>query len=172
MTFSEFINSFLDEYLEKGAMNNFSVFVCRQDGHLVYNRDHMNMGVEQSAIGALLGGVWQAASTLASFIPNAEENEPEQNVFRLSFDTSSKGIYILPFLHDGEKYSLGLLYKDEINPGFLKSRLRDLLMKMTLEMGNLKLKRIKTGKNYLFNDITDEEMDKVFNIHGADRCHS
>ena len=174
MTFSEFINDFLNEYLEKGAMNNFSVFVCRQDGQLVYNQDHMNMGVEKSSIGALLGGVWQAATTLASFIPNADENENqiEQNIFRLSFDTSRKGIYILPFMHDNEKYSLGLLYKDEVNPGFLKSRLRDLLMKMTVEMGNLKLKKIKTSKNYLFSDITDEEMDKVFNINGADRCHS
>jgi hypothetical protein len=168
MTFAEFINEFLDEYLESKNMKNFSVFVCRQDGHLVYNRDHMKMGVEHSSIGALLGGVWQAATTLASFIPSDEK----QDLFRLSFDTSSKGIYILPFEQNNEHYSLGLLYKNEVNPGFLKSKLRDLLMKMTIDMGRLNLKEIKSNKGFMFSDITDEEMDRVFKINGDDRCHS
>jgi hypothetical protein len=168
ITFSEFVTSFLDEYLVSGKLNNFSVFVCRQDGHLIYNRDHMDMGVEHSSVGALLSGVWQAATTLASFIPQDEKRD----IFRLSFDTSSHGIYILPFEQGEEQYSLGLLYKNEVNPGFLKSRLRDLLMKMTIEMSNLKLKEIKTNKDFLFNDITDEEMDRVFTIRGADTCHS
>jgi hypothetical protein len=168
VTFATFITEFLDEYLEAGTMKNFSVFVCRQDGHLVYNRDHMNMGVEHSSIGALLGGVWQAATTLASFIPQEEK----QDLFRLSFDTSSQGIYILPFEQNEEKYSLGLLYKNEVNPGFLKSRLRDLLMRMTTEMSKVNLVEIKSNKGYLFSDITDEEMDRVFKINGDDRCHS
>lgn len=167
-SFTEFINEYLNEYLEAGALKNFSVFVCRQDGHLLYNRDYMNMGVESSSIGALLGGVWQAATTLASFIPR-EDND---GIYRLSFDTSDQGIYILPFDHEGESYSLGLLYKNEINPGFLKSRLRDLLMKMNLELDSLDFEKVTTRDGFLFDNITDEEMDKVFNINGGDRCHS
>jgi hypothetical protein len=168
LTFTEFVNAFLDEYLETGAMTNYSVFVCREDGHLVYNRDHMKMGVKHSSIAALLGGVWQAASTLASFITKEEK----QDLFRLSFDTSSQGIYILPFEQNNEKYSLCLLYKNEINPGFLKSRLRELLMRMTGEMKCLNLKELRSNKGFMFSDITDEEMDKVFNINEDDRCHS
>ncbi len=164
----EFIKSYLDEYLSSGALKNFSVFVCREDGHLLYNRDYMNMGISYSSVGALLGGVWQAATTLASFIPNSETD----GIYRLSFDTSSEGIYILPFELVGEHYSLGLLYRDEMNPGFIKSRLRDLLMKMTIEIEKTKFKTVSLREGYLFDNITDEEMDNVFRVNGEGSCHS
>lgn len=151
------MNDYLDEYLSGGALDRFSVFVCRQDGVILYKRDGIGLSVSHASVGALLGGVWQAASTLASFLPENEKKE----IFRLSFDTSSTGVYILPFQMKKDDYYLGLLYNDEMNPGFIKNRLRDLMMRLEEHLSEIS-EETKDPKDLLFENITDDEIEAMF----------
>jgi hypothetical protein len=154
---SEMID-YLDEYLSGGALDRFSVFVCRQDGVVLYKKDGIGLSVSHSSVGALLGGVWQAASTLASFLPESEKKE----IFRLSFDTSSTGVYILPFQMKNNDYYLGLLYNDELNPGFIKNRLRDLMMRLEEYLAEFAEEARKEENDILFENITDDEIEAIF----------
>ena len=154
---SEMID-YLDEYLSGGALDRFSVFVCRQDGVVLYKKDGIVLSVSHSSVGALLGGVWQAASTLASFLPESEKKE----IFRLSFDTSSTGVYILPFQMKNNDYYLGLLYNDELNPGFIKNRLRDLMMRLEEYLAEFAEEARKEENDILFENITDDEIEAIF----------
>ncbi|TNF28923.1 MAG: hypothetical protein EP319_08105 [Deltaproteobacteria bacterium] len=154
---SEMID-YLDEYLSGGALDRFSVFVCRQDGVVLYKKDGIGLSVSHSSVGALLGGVWQAASTLASFLPESEKKE----IFRLSFDTSSTGVYILPFQMKNNDYYLGLLYNDELNPGFIKNRLRDLMMRLEEYLAEFAEEARKEENDLLFENITDDEIEAIF----------
>jgi len=153
---SEMID-YLNEYLSDGALDRFSVFVCRQDGVILYKKDGIGLSVSHASVGALLGGVWQAASTLASFLPENEKRE----IFRLSFDTSSTGVYILPFQMKKEDFYLGLLYNDEMNPGFIKNRLRDLMMRLEDHLSEIS-EETKEQKELLFENITDDEIEAIF----------
>lgn len=155
---------FLEEFLTSGTLNRFSVFVCRQDGVILFKKDGIGLKVNHSSVGALLGGVWQAASTLASFLPNKANREP----FRLSFDTSSTGVYILPFEMGKTDYYMGLLYFDEVNPGFIKNRLRDLLMRLEDYLTSAKKMDSdpENEESLLFENITDDEIEKLFSNSG------
>ncbi|MCO4792920.1 MAG: hypothetical protein KC493_04365 [Bacteriovoracaceae bacterium] len=159
---NELIN-FLNEYLSTSALDRFSVFACRQDGVILYKRDGIGLSVDHSSVGALLGGVWQAANTLASFLPEQEKKE----IFRLSFDTSSSGIYILPFELNNTDYYIGLLYSDEVNPGFIKNRLRDLMMRLEEYLGlTISFEPEKEENERLFENITDDEIETMFSQTG------
>lgn len=153
---------YLDEYLSGGALDRFSVFVCRQDGVVLYKKDGIGLSVSHSSVGALLGGVWQAASTLASFLPESKKRE----IFRLSFDTSSTGVYILPFQMKSNDYYLGLLYNDELNPGFIKNRLRDLMMRLEEYLAEFAEEARKEENELLFENITDDEIEAIFSHTG------
>jgi hypothetical protein len=150
--------AFLDEFLTGGALERYSIFACRQDGVIIYKKDGIGLSVSHSSIGALLGGVWQAASTLASFLPQKNTKE----IFRLSFDTSATGIYIVPFQMKGDDYYLGLLYSDELNPGFIKNRLRDLMMRLEEHLSLFEEEKKKQVDQNLFENITDDEIEAMF----------
>lgn len=147
-------------------LNRFSFFLIRQDGVILY-QNKKNLKINAHSVGALLGGVWQASSALTEFIPG-KKRELE---FRLSFDTSSEGIYIVPIDFEAEKFYLGLIYHNEVNPGLLKSKMRDIATSLSqfLNMEKLNEKLDKSvGSNKveekLFNDITDAEMDHIFSF--------
>lgn len=146
-------------------LNRYSFFLIRYDGVVLYHNNNLGDSLSRSSIGALLGGVWQAARALADFIPEKESKEG----FRLSFDTSSQGVYIVPITVGAEELYLGLIYHGEVNPGFIKNKMRE----MGLNFGTFLEQELKEsfGKNqtksegtnnYLFGDITDSEMDRLF----------
>jgi hypothetical protein len=146
-------------------LNRYSFFLIRYDGVVLYNNNNLGNSLSKSSIGALLGGVWQAARALADFIPKEESKEG----YRLSFDTSSQGVYIVPITVGAEELYLGLIYHDEVNPGFIKNKMRE----MATSFGEFLEQELKEsfGKNqvrsnenndFLFGDITDTEMDRLF----------
>lgn len=151
-------------------VKRFSFFMIRYDGVILYHNNNLGGSLSQSSIGALLGGVWQAAKALASFIPKEESAEG----YRLSFDTSSQGIYIVPIPFDGEEMYMGLIYHDEVNPGFIKNKMREMaasfgeylneVMKDTTGSSKKALKPVLEKVDYLFADISDAEMDKLFSF--------
>jgi len=164
--FPKLVQDFFLEHADINQLKSSSLFLCRQDGVPIYHNKGLGHNVSEASIGALLGGIWQAAKALASFIPSHEQTD----VYRLSFDTSSKGIYIVPTIVDGQDYYLGLIYFEEVNPGFVKSRLRDLSYRFVDYMESRIQKVIPIEKTsnegFLFDDISDDEMDQLFTISG------
>lgn len=145
-------------------INRYSFFLIRYDGVVLYHNENLANSLSKSSIGALLGGVWQAAKALADFIPKEEAEEG----YRLSFDTSSQGVYIVPITVGKEELYLGLIYHDEVNPGFIKNKIREMAtsfgeyLEQELKESYSK-KQMNDGKNsFLFGDITDSEMDQLF----------
>ena len=162
-----FVKNFFDSCEIDEKINRFSFFMIRGDGVVLYSNNNSTSKMDKSSIGALLSGVWQASKALSTFIPT---NEAE-DVFRLSFDTSSQGIYIVPVQSEIEELYLGLIYHEEINPGFLKNKMREMALSFSVYLSNelktnsdLISKPSKTiNKNeYLFSDISDAEMDQMF----------
>lgn len=158
-----FSRRYFEEYSEISQLRDCSLFMTRQDGVLVYHKNGLGDKLDPSAVGALLGGVWQAAQALVSFIPNHQD----ASNFRLSFDTSSQGLYVQPLFVRDELYYLGLLYSEEVNPAMIKSKLRILTqnfikyLESELETASVTTSQ-STNDSYLFSNITDEEMDKLF----------
>ncbi len=157
-----------DFFKSKESELPFYTCVFRNDGVVIYKNSSK---IDESSIGALMGGVWQAATALASFIP--EEKKIQNNhseIFRFSFDTSSSGIYILPLKFDKFEYYLGVIYCNEINPGFLKNKMRDLSLKFFAHVSERykpENKTVTTSRSqFLFTEISDEEIDKMFGIVG------
>ncbi|WP_127715379.1 hypothetical protein [Halobacteriovorax sp. HLS] len=149
---------FFTEVADVNQLKNSSLFLCRSDGVPLYVKNELSTDFDSSSVGALLGGVWQAARAMASFIPNSTERD----IFRLSFDTSDKGIYIVPISLGNEEVYLGMIYFEEVNPGQIKSKLRD----MSWRLSDFWALTSKNSDNMidstLFNNITDEEMDNLF----------
>ena len=95
------------------------IFILKNDGQIIHRYPDFK---DDSSVGALMGGVWQAAMTLTQFM----DKDIEKHDFRLGFDTASTGVYILPFTGNKYDFYIGLLYKDKVNPAQLKNNLRGL----------------------------------------------
>ncbi len=151
--------SHLDVFLKS------SLYLVRRDGLVLYSSGSERKEETQS-IGALLGGLWQAAEALSGFVPDAKlDREP----FRLSFDSSSKGIFVLPLVLGKEDYFISVIFNETINPAPLKNKLRSLKNHLKEFEEKIILKENKPNfesDNYLFQNITDEEMDNIFSYHG------
>ena len=135
------------------------LFVCRADGVLIYFEKGRNKkALEQDSIGALVGGVWQAARELSRFIPNSGK----ECDYRLSFDTSSEGLSIHPVTIVGEDYYLGCIFDNELSPGLIKNKLKRMARNLEETLEDVKI--IEEPQNQLFENITDDEMDDIFSV--------
>lgn len=167
----KYVESFFQSCEIDAKINRFSFFMIRYDGVVLYHNNNMGNSLSKSSIGALLGGVWQAAKALADFIPKEKRNEG----YRLSFDTSEQGIYIVPIECEHEELYLGLIYHDEVNPGFIKSKMREIAGSfseyLNHEMQDHEKQKVtaqtaKSSAEFLFGDISDAEMDRLFAFAG------
>lgn len=137
------------------------VVVMRHDGISIYsNTDDSH---QTASIGALVSGLWQAAESLSSFIK--DKNNFQE--FRLSFDTSESGLYVLPFLVKEQTYYLCSIYKDVQNPGKLKRHLITLRSSLEVYLSDFSFDSEENRKGYLFNEISDDEMDRLFSFGEA-----
>jgi hypothetical protein len=163
----KYVEGFFKSCEVDNKINRYSFFLIRQDGVVLYHNNDLGNSLSKSSIGALLGGVWQASKALSEFIPKNENDE----IFRLSFDTSSQGIYIIPIKVYDEELFLGLIYFDEVNPGLVKNKIRDMANSLSEYLHfelksqlNKKSSSKKPESDFLFQDITDAEMDKLFSF--------
>lgn len=162
----KFVNAFFESCEIDKTLSRYSFFLVRADGVVLYHNENLVKGINKASIGALLGGVWQASKALSDFIPQKNESD----VFRLSFDTSSQGVYIIPISVFQEEFYLGLIYHGEVNPGFLKNKIRELAYAFSEYMHrelkqSVKNSSIERSKSeFLFNDISDAEMDRIFHF--------
>lgn len=138
------------------------LFVTRDDGITIYDSIQDNT---TNSVAALVSGVWQASEALMGLV--AQQNEAMD--FRLGFDTSSQGIYLFPFTLSGKRYFLGAIYNDCLNPGQLKRQIALIKeeMERLFEAEPLPKKTMVTSRQgYLFQDISDEEIDRLFSLGG------
>lgn len=135
------------------------IAVVRDDGTVLFSNSQDVMMA--SNIGALSSGVWQAAHQLISYIGDSPSGD-----FRLSFDSSCSGIYLTPIKLNKTSGFLCCLYKDEVNPGKLKRKVRQVvdLLNAYVEIEKKNLVEYGNNDKYLFDNITDEEMDSLFGM--------
>ncbi|MDD0854671.1 hypothetical protein HBN50_16275 [Halobacteriovorax sp. GB3] len=155
------IEDYFENVVQLDWLDDFAIIFARRDGVPLYSQSSFSDDIEKDSIGALVSGVWQAARSLVDFLPADDESD----IFRLSFDTSSRGIYLLPVMHKGDEYQLGIIYRNMVNPGAMKSKLRIIRNELELfldEVFNGEEESLK--EDYLFEDITDDEMDNLFSF--------
>ncbi len=147
------------------------LFVTREDGITIYDSIQ---DATTTSVSALVSGVWQASEALMGLV---HKNQDAMD-FRLGFDTSSQGIYLFPFTLFEKRYFLGAIYHDCLNPGQLKRQVA--MIKEELERAlqgenethanqppKLPAKpKQNTREGYLFQEITDEEIDRLFSPGG------
>ena len=132
--------------------------VVRNDGIVLYsNSDNFS---ESSSIGALVGGLWQAAQSLSSIV----SDKSDVLDFRLSFDTSNQGIYILPFNINKKDFYICAIYDDVNNPALLKRHLRNLKDNLSDYLLECCSQNDDIKQDFLFDNITDEEMNNLFSF--------
>lgn len=141
---------------------NCRLFVTREDGITIYDsvQDHTT-----TSVAALVSGVWQASEALVNLVHKQEEVME----FRFGFDTSSQGIYLFPFGLGGKRYFLGAIYQDCLNPGQLKRQIALIKEEMDrlFELDPVPQKLVSSARQgYLFTDISDEEIDRLFSLGG------
>jgi len=139
------------------------LFVTREDGITIYDSVQNNT---TTSVAALVSGVWQASEALIGLV----HKEQEGMDFRLGFDTSSQGIYLFPLQLKGKRYFLGAIYHNCINPGLLKRQVSLIKEEMDRLFNHAFVDEeetdVVTRGGYLFQDISDEEMDRLFSLGG------
>ena len=159
------LNNIKDILSQKAHEIQARIFLTREDGIMVHDSqtDHTSQSVC-----ALVSGVWQASEALMGL------TGPEQDImeFRFSFDTSSQGVYLFPLRIQGKKYFIGAIYNNCLNPGWLKRQITILKNKINevdlADEFNSKITATiqNDRQGYLFNNISDDEMDRLFSIGG------
>lgn len=152
---------------KKESVLKARLFFVRNDGISIYDSGHDD---STQAVGALSGGLWQAAEALMNMI-DAKTGPME---FRLGFDTSSQGVMIVPVNFQGTTYFLGAIYHQCLNPALLKRQVIQLQDELEKNLLTIKTKTTKkvaprvttTRAGYLFDYISDEEMDRLFSLGG------
>lgn len=144
-------------------LNQGSVAVLRSDGIVLYyysNNDSDEKSL--SSYFVLAAGAWQASNEIRSHV-NLGDNE---EIFRFSFDTSSQGVYVLSIDVHETNYLLVSTYKNEVNPGQIKSKLRLVRdgLKQHLALNEKMTEAEKEEQNKLFANITDDEIEKLFSV--------
>ena len=158
-TVTQKIKSILDPKLSGLSAR---LFVTREDGITIYDSVQDNT---TTSVAALVSGVWQASEALMNLV--YQQNDVRE--FRLGFDTSSQGIYLFPFSLTGKRYFLGAIYSECLNPGQLKRQIALIKeeMERTFEAEPLPKKAVASVRQgYLFQDISDAEMDRLFSLGG------
>jgi len=156
----EFMQKIKDYFARlEDAFDNESIVLLRSDGIALYSKI-AHEKLDANTIGALTSGLWQAASTLGAQCVKSSARE-----FRLSFDTSGSGIYVLPIKFNEEELYLCALYDNLINPALFKRNLQIIASSLeeTLK-GPQKKMNAKSREEFLFDQISDEEMDSLFNF--------
>ena len=150
-----------DAFARFSPTGDTKLFVVRRDGLMVWEK---KAGPQSQALAALCSGVWEAAFAMAQ----AAGTTTAPNGFRLVFDDAAAGVLVFPLTVDSTIYYLGSVYSDCTNPGRLRRQIQNLResveenLKSTSEARTTQTKLTSEREGYLFKDITDAEMDRLF----------
>lgn len=151
-------------FYQDQTLIDFHFFIARNDGILLYQNSARELA---APAGALTCGLWQAAESLSKIFSLNSQDE-----FRLSFDSSEQGLYVLKFNFNHQDFYFGLLFQEEANPGMLKAKTRQMLVSLEKflnkqNVASINNKLLDVRKSYLFSEITDREMDALFSTTGV-----
>ena len=151
----------IEEYFKKYGDNlrTCKYAVVRKDGIVLHSNTDSN---EAATIGALASGVWQASESLTQLF------EKDNGVYRMSFDTSSRGVYILPVKTKEDEFYFSCIYRKVTNPAKLKRLLQMHRANLLSFLDENEVMKSEVKTKYLFDDITDDEIDHLFSFAEAE----
>ena len=160
MSLVDHLHKFFTDNDLKNWPSSRSVIILRSDGQILFH--YPSVREEETSLGVLMSGAWQALMVLSGPI----DTNMEEKSFRLSFDTSDTGIFMLPFQKQNNGLYMGVLYRKEVNSGKLKNSLRRLRDDLDTHLSSLTSLK-KADKTVSFEDITDDEVDQMFSHIGC-----
>lgn len=101
----ELIHGFFKEYADLRGLKDAAIIITRRDGVPLYAHKGYSAKWSVQTASALVGGMWQAAETLTQFIPLNDKEE-----FRFSYETSTRGIFIVELMGDFDSLYLTYMY--------------------------------------------------------------
>jgi hypothetical protein len=141
------------------------LFMTRDDGITIFDSIQNDT---TTSVAALVSGVWQASEALMGLV----KAESDVISFRLGFDTSSEGIFLVPLNIEGKRYFLGAIYTNKVTPGVLKRQVA--MIKNEFDQTFEQHKAVKKitrreseREGFLFQDISDAEIDRLFSLGGV-----
>lgn len=160
--FSAMADSFFLQNQNKLKHNDLKIIIFRNDGTVLHCSSKIER-TELASMGALLGGLWQSARQLSTFVVASETDID----FRLSFDNSANGVYVIPM----KGFMIATLYSQTINPGKLKQEIKKLAIRFQDFLEEDRSRSIKKDSKIkkaglLFNNISDDEVDNLFSFIG------
>ena len=107
------LHSLVTNFAHFHAFSSSHLYLVRGDGLILYSSGEKRQGETQS-VGALLGGLWQAAEALSgqASLASLKKSTLETAPFHLSFGSSSSGLFALPLTLGGENYFIAVIFND------------------------------------------------------------
>lgn len=160
------MQSYLDE-VSPALEDGVQLTLLRSDGVVLHSTES-NKNIKTTT-GVLSAGLWQAAQSLIGLL-----GEQSDQQYKLIFSTSNSGLLMRSVDLINESFYLVLLYEDQVNPGPLQFELRKVASRL-IEIAESEVSQLgkrakelssshQTTQNddFLFNNITDAEMDALF----------
>lgn len=152
------LNDHFRSFEKNEIFDEVSVFLVTKDGQ-VLNQLGKRKEKDPSSLGALFVGILQASEAVSETLSGDKGEEMD-----LSYSSSRSGFFILKPTKENPEVFWAFMYRNTINPGKVKvyaKKLRDHFDRIKI----LEKQLNKNGKK-LFEDITDDEMDKLFSFAG------
>lgn len=137
------------------------LLIANRDGICLYSNREVESKI---SMGALLGGVWQASVALIDI----NSMKPHKEL-KLGFDDGENGFCIVAIELAGRPCYACLVFENEIAPGAVRGQLRRWCDQLAESLVDWKAPSHRSG--YLFKDVTDEEIDRLFGFGGSE-CRS
>jgi hypothetical protein len=154
------LEQLLKKYFAKPISDNERYLFLRHDGGVIFDSHDLQ---DSETLGVLIAGTWQASNELKNRL---KLNETDEN-FRLSFDTSSDGIHVVKVSQKKKEFYLVCIYKNCVTSGLLKRKLNVIKNKLEDELFlDTSFEGEVFETNFLFQKITDEEINKLFSNVG------
>lgn len=137
------------------------VLISNRDGVCLFSNKSNELNISMSA---LLGGVWQASQALIELNKFKTHNE-----VKLGFDDGENGFCIVQIDIAKRPCYACIVFENEIAPGAIRTQLKLWCDKIADELSLWQPPAHRNG--YLFKDVTDEEIDRLFGF-GSKECLS
>jgi|SRR5690606_20155284 len=147
----------------KPRLQKHHLMIANQDGICLFSN---KKDASDISLGALLGGVWQASRALLDVKKIGHSRISE---LRLAYDDGENGFCVVAVEIAGRLSYACLLFSNEVAPGAVRTQLRHWCDDLAECLKDWKAPASRSG--YLFKDVTDEEIDRLFGF-GSNECRS
>lgn len=156
----EFFKNYIEEFRLDKRIDDAEIYLTDLDGYMIYTSKR---NVDQSLI-ALIAGVYQGSKKMLEFlsddheIPTLSLGNSGSSIFVKSFSVGKKELLLSAVLKDVDfqsRYKMYLnLLSDELMENYPTTDSENEITKQSSET--------KQNNKFLFDDISDEEVDHLF----------